>query len=162
MLYTRPHHEKKVAAGLLEIQVEHYLPMIKTLREWSDRKKYVDLPLFPSYIFVFVKNMENYYEALELEGVLHYVRIGKEPARVDEKIVNSVRLSVEGENEIEVCDEYFPPGKQLVINEGPMTGLACEAVRYKGKEKYLVRVSLLKRCILLTISADCLMEAISN
>jgi transcriptional antiterminator RfaH len=50
LLYTKPRHEKKVSAALTEASVNSYLPTAKKLRTWCDRKKYIDEPLFPSYV----------------------------------------------------------------------------------------------------------------
>jgi len=48
---------------------------------WHDRRKYVDEPLFPSYVFICLDSMQAYYEGLDAEGVPCYVKIGKEMAR---------------------------------------------------------------------------------
>ena len=53
-IYTKPRWEKKLAEKLEEKRIDHYLPMVKTLKLWSDRKKWVNEPLFKSYIFVHV------------------------------------------------------------------------------------------------------------
>jgi len=60
VIYTRPRHERKVAAELSIENIEFYLPITRVLRTWHDRKKYIDLPLFQSYIFVHLKNQEEY------------------------------------------------------------------------------------------------------
>ena len=52
-IYTRSRNEKKVVAGLLEQGHEAWVPLMKTMRQWSDRKKVVEVPLFNSYIFIF-------------------------------------------------------------------------------------------------------------
>ena len=51
-IYVRSRHEKKVHQLLLEIGIESSLPLIKTTRKWSDRKKKVEIPLFRGYVFV--------------------------------------------------------------------------------------------------------------
>jgi transcription antitermination factor NusG len=56
VMYTKPRHEKQVTRQLELLEINSYLPTIKTLRKWADRKKYVVMPLFPSYVFV---NLEN-------------------------------------------------------------------------------------------------------
>ena len=58
VIYTKPRSEKKVAERLSEDGVEVYCPMIKTIRQWSDRKKKVLLPMFPGYVFVHVSLMD--------------------------------------------------------------------------------------------------------
>jgi len=58
-LYTRPRFEKKVDLQLKELKIESYLPIRTVTKYWSDRKKRIDEPLFPSYIFVFATLKDN-------------------------------------------------------------------------------------------------------
>ena len=59
-VYTKPRSEKKLADRLNEHGIEAYLPLRKTLKQWSDRKKMVEEPLITSYVFVNITN-ENYF-----------------------------------------------------------------------------------------------------
>jgi transcriptional antiterminator RfaH len=151
VLYTRPHHEKKVAEQLLKLNVDTFLPTIKTLKSWCDRKKYVDVPLFPSYIFVRINNIQSYYNSLTIEGVLRYVKVGNQIARVCETVINDIRLIVNNGKDIEVSSERLPRGTRLLIKDGPFTGLCCELIQYKGNQKMLVRIDHLKQSILLNL-----------
>jgi len=65
--YTRSRNEKKVAGELEEQHIEYYLPLIKTIRQWSDRKKKVEVPLINSYIFVRIIEKE-YLKVLQTTG----------------------------------------------------------------------------------------------
>lgn len=152
VLYTRPSHEKKVAASLSEKDIRCYLPLIRSLRTLGSKRKIVDVPLFPSYLFIYLEEMQQYYSGLDLEGVLNYVKIGRDIARVQDEVVESIRLSVASGEPLEVSTEHFLPGEQLLLKDGPLAGLACEVINYNGRDKYLVRVRLMNRCIL--ISAD--------
>ncbi len=157
LIYTKPRHEKKVFTDLKQKNINSFLPTTKKLRVWSERKKYIDEPLFPSYVFVYLDNLQHYYTGKDAEGALYYVRKGKEIARVNDSIVNNIRLTTCESTEIEVLDMPFQPGRQLVISKGALTGLSCEVVQYKGKDKLLVRVDLLQRNILVTLSSEYLM-----
>jgi len=151
LIYTKPRHEKKLQARLAELQINAFLPTKKTLRKWHDRNKYVDDPLFPSYVFVFLNDMKSYYDGMDAEGALYYVRTGKQIARVNESVVNSIMLATNKAKEIEVSDDYFQPGRRLVVSQGALAGLSCEVVEYNSKQKLLVRVELLQRNVLLTL-----------
>lgn len=161
VIYTKPRHEKKVTEQLSRLAVDAFLPTVKSLRKWSDRKKYIDAPLFPSYVFVNLQNDHNYVNTLDIDGVLYYVKSGNQVARVSAAIIDHIRLIVNKGLEIEVTAEYFQSGKCLLIRDGPFTGFACEVVQYKGKEKILVRIDLLQRSILLNLPQEYLMEGIS-
>jgi len=153
-MYTRPRHEKTVSRRLSELNIKGYLPVTKTLRTWCDRKRFIEAPLFPSYVFVYLESMLHYNSGLDIEGVLHYVRFGKEVVRVSESIISNIQLIAEHGKDVEVSSEYFQPGQQLFIQRGPLTGLSCEIVRINGGQKILIRVNLLQRNLLLTMPAE--------
>ena len=154
VIYTKPRHEKKVHSCLAEKNLNSFLPTKKVLRIWHDRKKYVDEPLFPSYIFIYLNDLNNYYEGINADGSLYYVKTGKEIARINESVVNNIRLVTDGAEEVEVSDKRFQPGEQLYISKGPLTGLSCEVVKSDNKNKLLVRIDLLQRNILLTLPVE--------
>lgn len=157
LIYTKPRHEKKVHGYLSERNITAFLPTQKVLRSWHDRKKYVEEPLFPSYLFVHLPDMQSYYAGIDSEGALYYVRTGREVARVSDTVVNNIRLLTEERRELEISDDHFQPGRRLVVNQGALTGLSCEVVEVKNKQKLLVRVDLLQRNILLTLPSEHLM-----
>jgi transcription antitermination factor NusG len=157
LIYTKPRHERKVHARLSEMNIRSFLPTRKVLRNWHDRKKYIDEPLFPSYVFIYLEDRQNYYNGMETEGYLCYVRSGKTCARVSESIIDNIRLIAGRQEEIDISDRHFQPGRKLVINQGPLAGLNCELVEFSGRQKALVRVDLLQRNILLTLSSEYLM-----
>ena len=154
VMYTKPRHEKAVARRLNELNINGYLPITKTLRTWCDRKRFIEMPLFPSYVFVQLQNMLEYSNGLDIEGALHYVRFGKEVVTVSESIIQNIQMVVEQGKDIEVSAEYFKPGQQLSIQRGPLTGLSCEMVRVDGRQKILVRVNLLQRNLLMTMPSE--------
>ena len=57
-LYVITRHEKKIAKSMLEKNIECYIPLIKKMHQWSDRKKLVETPLIPGYAFVLLGNEE--------------------------------------------------------------------------------------------------------
>jgi transcriptional antiterminator RfaH len=157
LIYTRVRHEKKVHSCLLEKKIESFLPTRKILRTWCDRKKYVEEPLFPSYIFIHLKDMQNYYAGLDAEGSLYYIKAGRDMARISDEEINNIKLVTDKSKDIEVSYDYFQPGRKLVISQGALTGLACEVIRFNGNHKLLVRVELLQRSVLLTMEEKHLM-----
>jgi len=157
LIYTRPKHEKKVHLHLEGKKIDTFLPTKKTLRTWHDRRKYIDEPLFPSYVFVYLKDMKNYYDSIDAEGSLYYVKIGKDMARVSDELVNNIKLLTGQVKDLEVSYGKFQPGHRLVINKGVLTGLACEVVRVDNCRKLLVRVELLQRNILLSVPSEYLL-----
>ncbi len=157
LIYTKPRHEKKVSCRLADLNINYFLPTKKSLRVWHDRKKYLDEPLFPSYVFIYLNSMQHYYQGLETEGALYYVKTGKDAAKVCETVINNIKLIVNKIKDMEMSEDYFAPGKQVVINKGALTGLTCEVVQYNSKQKILVRLDLLQRHVLITLPEESLM-----
>jgi transcriptional antiterminator RfaH len=157
VIYTKPYHEKKVHDRLTEKKIETFLPTRKTLRTWHDRRKFIDEPLFPSYLFIHLNSMQEYYEGMDARGVLNYVRTGKEIAQVSDSVVQSIKLVTNQASELEISDNRFQPGKRLVINQGSLAGLSCEVVENCGRCRILVRVDLLQRHILIKLPENYLL-----
>jgi transcription antitermination factor NusG len=157
VLYTRPHHEKKVVNELSTEEMDFYFPTRKSLRTWHDRKKVIDAPLFQSYVFVYLKDLKEYFQGLKIKGVLQYVKIGKEVVRVNDRIIDEMKLLIDYGKEVEVTTEYFQPGQHLLIQHGPLTGRSCEVVQLHNKQRILVRINLLQRNLLISFPSDHLM-----
>jgi len=153
LIYTKPKHEKKVHIRLSEMKLTTFLPTRKALRHWHDRKRFIDEPLFPSYVFIYLNDIRNYYDGIDTDGALYYVKTGKKIARVDDVIVGNIKLVQEAKN-IEISEDRFLPGRKLVIGQGALTGLACEVVEFRNEQRLLVRVELLQRNILLTLPSN--------
>lgn len=156
LIYTKPCQEKKLAIQLQENEIEYYLPTIKTVRKWHDRKKIIDVPIFPSYVFVNLKTPQHYYNAMNSDGFLYFVKSGKEIAKVKQDTINEIKVVLDHGKDVEVSHEHFAPGQQLIIQKGPLTGLNCQVVEHNNKQKILVRIELLQRSILATLPPACL------
>lgn len=154
LIYTRPLHEKKVHSQLNGLSIRSFLPTTKVLKTFRQKKKFVDQPMFPSYVFIYLENMQQYYYGIDLDGALHYVKVGKDIVRVNNDVVDNIKLVTDRADEVEVCESHFQPGQKLVISEGPLTGLSCEVVDHNHKRRLLVRVDLLQRHLLLTLPTE--------
>lgn len=159
LIYTKPRHEKKVHQYLQYKQISSLLPVRQCVKKWHDRKKLIEEPLFPSYVFLYVDNMDTYFQGLGAEGAMYYVKSGSKPARVQEGVINNLRILTQGQPSLEVSAQRFEPGEKFTITKGALVGLDCELVRYSGKEKILVRVELLNRNLLVSVTDDYLLAA---
>ena len=156
LLYTKPRHEKKVNCQLTQLDINSFLPTKKVIRNWHDRKKLIDEPLFPSYIFIFLNDIKHYYASMETDGSLYYVRSGKNISRISEKEINNIKLATSCGQNVDVSEKPFKIGESVVISKGALTGLSCEIIQFNGDQKLLVRVDLLQRSLLLTMAEECL------
>lgn len=89
-VYTRPRWEKKVAERLVEAGIEHYCPLNKVVRQWSDRKKTVLEPIFKGYVFVRTPE-EKKWDLKNIPGILNFVYWLGRPAEIREEEIITVK-----------------------------------------------------------------------
>ena len=123
VLYTKPRNEKKVAERLTENDFEVYCPLIKTLRQWSDRKKKVQVPMFPSYIFCCVDDTERHL-LLQDPGILNFVFWLGKPAIVRDEEIEAIKMIAASGDEIKVEGSGFEKGQFVDIPTGPFKGMS--------------------------------------
>lgn len=160
VLYVRSRQEKKTFANLTESKIDAFLPLVKTIRQWSDRKKTVESPLFPSYIFVRVSNKYDFEKIMQIKESCFFLKIGLEYAYVTEKEIETIKslLSIDGINEITNSNRLPIVGNEYKINYGPLSDLECEVFKTNGKSKVVVRINSLAHNIIATIPNHYLSE----
>lgn len=89
-IYTRARWEKKVADRLLKDGIESYCPLNKVVRQWSDRKKVVEEPLFKSYVFVRVTSRQQSL-VREVDGVVNFVYWLGNPAIIRDSEIELIK-----------------------------------------------------------------------
>ena len=139
-IYTRSRSEKKVAELLVEKGINSYLPLVKTMRQWSDRKKKVEVPLIRSYVFVNISRKE-YDEVLQTQGVVAYVTFEGKAAKIPDQQIEAVRIALEGRLEISAYKDDFKRGEKVKIVSGPMKGFEGEYVGIAKKRNFIIRLS---------------------
>lgn len=127
VIYTKPRSEKKVAERLNKNGIEAYCPLVKTLRVWSDRKKKVKVPMFTSYVFVRINEVDRY-QVLEDPGVLNFVFWLGKPATVKDREIEAIKKISEGGEEVDVANVTFEKGQVVEIPDGPFRGLTGKII----------------------------------
>ena len=94
VVYTKARHEKTVVELLNEKEIETYLPLIRQRRKWSDRMKWVELPLFNSYVFVRTE-LKDQLSILQTRGVHHVVKFQKNIAVVPDVQIKNLKQMIE-------------------------------------------------------------------
>ncbi len=141
-VYTKPRNEKKVAERLSEKGFQVYCPLITTLRQWSDRKKKVKIPIFPSYVFIFLTEKERV-EVLKDPGVLNFVFYLGKPALIKEdEILTIKRLFDNLDDNSEVYIQKYNKGDKVDIVAGPFRELKGIVEEIKKSEITLLVDSL--------------------
>ena len=120
VLYTKPRSEKKTALMLEKSGIRVYCPTISEVRQWSDRKKTIEVPLFKSYLFVYLapNEREVVYEA---PGVVRYLFWLNRPAVVKDEEIETLKKWL-SRDVVSVKVHDLKVGDHLNVIEGPFTG----------------------------------------
>ncbi len=137
-IYTKPRHEKKVNAKLTDKDIETFLPLITRKRQWKDRKKNVEMPLFSSYLFV---NFEYKYrfDVLETDGVVKIINFNGVPAVVPDWQIESLRQMLTNPKTLQL-ESYIQPGELVEVTEGPMQGMRGTVVLRKNSNRLVLSI----------------------
>ncbi|MBN1985399.1 MAG: UpxY family transcription antiterminator [Prolixibacteraceae bacterium] len=153
-LYTKVNNEKKIFKNLQEENIESYLPIRKSLRQWSDRKKWIEEPLFRCYLFVRVSYKE-FFNVLSIPGVVCYVSFGGRPQSIpDDQIMNIKTLVKQEEIDLTVSKERLKKGNKAEVLVGPLKGLKGEIVEISGQYRILIRIETMGFCLHANISKE--------
>lgn len=143
-IYTKSRAEKKVFDDLTKQGIEAFLPLQKKLRKWSDRKKWVEMPLMSGYCFVHISR-KDYDPVLHNNNVVCYVTFeGKAAVIRDDQIDFLKRMLRLPDVEIEVSHEQFSPGQKVEVVAGLLIGMKGELVESRGKHRFIVRIEQLE------------------
>ena len=141
VVYTKPKWEKKVAERLNEIGVVAYCPLISKVRQWSDRKKIVEVPLFNSYIFVQVNEKERN-AIFEITGAIRYLFWLGKPAIVKEDEISAIQDWLRLPDIYEVNVGAWKKGDKIVLESGPFITQSAIVQEVKQNHYMLVLESL--------------------
>ncbi len=151
-LYTKSLNEKKVYVELQHLGIEVYLPMVTKWRQWSDRKKKIDVPLFRSYIFVKVSELE-YFKVLNTPGVVRFITFEGKAVAIPENQIIAIRQYLNEFDEISEEEEEMKlqEGQLVRIKTGPMEGLIGKMLKYKNKMRLMINIESIGHVITLNI-----------
>ena len=149
-IYTRPRWEKKVAAILDEKGIENYLPLTKTLKIWSDRKKWVREPLFRSYIFVHV-NKKDYFPAIQTPGAVKYVSFENKAVSIPPLQIEAVKTFIESGEDLLADIPDVKIGDRVLVTRGPLNGLEGNLVEFQQKHRVRLMIDGIRQSLHLNL-----------
>jgi transcription antitermination factor NusG len=151
---VRPRHEKQVSIALREKGFVEFLPLYKSKRQWTDRTKVVEMPLFPGYIFC-ATTRSLIVPVLMTSGVIDVVRAGTQPLPADNAEIEALQQTVS----VNVPLESWPyteagEGGSFSILRGPLAGLTGILVDVRHAQRLILSVNLLRRSVLVEVHPD--------
>jgi len=152
-LYTMPRAEKKVLDSLLQKGIETYLPMRKLLRQWSDRKKWVETPVINSYIFVRIPKSD-YLRVFEAKGVVRYVTVKSKAVIIPDYEMEAMQRAVASNISFNVEPSNIRKGQVITIESGPLKGITGEVEEVRGAKKLYLRISNLGYSLVINLDDE--------
>jgi transcription antitermination factor NusG len=144
-LRVRSNYEHVAAVHLRDRGFEEFSPTYRTERQWSDRKKQVDLPLFPGYVFCRL-NPEDRLPVLTIPGTVGLVGFGKGPSVVPDHEIESVRRMI-GSGLLVAPWPFLGVGQSVLIERGPLTGVEGIIQEVKKTLRLVVSIPMLQRSV---------------
>jgi transcriptional antiterminator RfaH len=149
-IYTNPRAEKLVRDRLIESDIEVFLPLQKTYRIWSDRKKLVERPLLSSYVFVKVTPVL-FPKVYQTQGVVRFVTFEGQPAFIPQNQIDNLRLLINSDAEIEISTEKFEQGDNVEVVTGSLVGLTGELIKTGTQKRVVIRIDRLDQNLIVKI-----------
>lgn len=150
-IYTRSRYEKKVVDELTEMGITAWIPMVRTLRQWSDRKKWVDVPLFSSYVFVH-RNILTVRQALQAEGAVYVVSFSGRPTPIPDTQIEWLKMLLGSSEKFEISYDVFNFGDRIIVDKGALKGLEGRFVHYKGRNRVLLQIDAINQNMVIDIN----------
>ena len=142
VVYVAPRSEKKVGNTLTLRGIENFVPIKREKRKWSDRWKWVEMPLISGYVFV-KPDAQQRDRVLQVKSVLNYVRYNQADARIQDAEINALKSIQEKGYYVEIASENLKSGDRARIAYGPFKGLTGNVIKQHSE----TMITLIMDCI---------------
>lgn len=151
VLRTRSHQENTVQLGLRQKCINSYLPKHPVPRRRAGPRTFMEMPLFPGYIFV--QPREDQFENIRyIRGSCGLIFVGTKPAAMPEKDLEAVRILVDSSAQLAV-NQQLMPGQRVEVTTGPFTGIQGELIRVKNENRLVINAPLLSSSVSVEVDA---------
>lgn len=149
--YTCSRHEKRVAEQLQERGIEHFLPLYRSVRRWKDRKKELELVLFPGYVFIRL-DLADRLRILQLPGVVRFVSFNGQPAALPRDDIEGLRSGLL-HNLVAEYHPFLKVGRRVRVISGPLSGAQGILVRRRNDSRLVISIEAIMRSVAVEIDA---------
>jgi len=150
-VWSRSRHEKMVATALTNVGVTTFLPLVSEMHLWSDRRKVVEMPLFPGYVFVQIPNSpEAQLRVLKTSGVVQFVGNRQGAVPIQDEEISNVRAVLEQKIS---CSPYpfLQLGQRVRIRGGALDGIEGVLIGRDSASKLVISIELIQRSLAVSI-----------
>jgi transcription antitermination factor NusG len=152
-VYTNPRAEKKAYEALMNKGINAYLPLHRQLKQWSDRRKWVEEPFLKSYLFVHIAEQEQA-EVLMTKGISRFLYFSGKPAVMPDKQIHELKLLMASPYELEITEEDLQPGEKIRIRAGALKGMMGEIVSRRSQKQLILRLESIGYSIIVNVAAS--------
>jgi transcription antitermination factor NusG len=138
-------HEKQVISQLQERNVDCFLPVYRSIRRWKDRRKELDLVLFPGYVFVHI-DLKNCLQVLQLSSVARFVSFNGHPAPLPDTEIEALSHGLASGIRAEP-HPYLKVGHRVRVKFGPMAGVQGILIRRKDRFRVVLSIDFIMRSV---------------
>jgi transcription antitermination factor NusG len=144
-VHTNSRHEKTVAQQMDGSRIPYFLPLYKSVRRWKDRKKQIELPLFPGYVFVHIA-LRDKLQVLKVPGVVQLISFNGRPTPLHDGEIETLRNGLARTHAAEP-HPYLSVGKKVRVHSGPFAGVEGILIRRKEKFRVVLSIHLIQRSV---------------
>jgi len=156
-LYTAPRHEKCLAQQLEQRSISCFVPLYRSVRRWKDRRKELDLVLFPGYVFVRIA-LQSRTRVLQIPGAVRLVTFNGQPSALPDGEIEALRNRLSGSAKIEP-HPFLRAGRRVRVRRGPMVGLEGIVLRRKDCCRVVFSIDLIRRSVAVEVDEADLVAA---
>jgi len=146
---VRPRHEKVVTRHLEHQGVNCFLPLYRSVRRWKDRRKELDMALFPGYVFVNL-DLRGRLGVLRAPGVVRFVTFQGQPAAVPDSEIHALESSLSAGLRPQP-HPYLRQGRKVRVKRGPLVGAEGIMIRRKERFRLVLSIDLIMRSVMLEV-----------
>jgi len=151
-VYTRPRHEKSVSRQLEGRSLESFLPVREAVHRWNDRKALVAQPLFPSYVFVRIRQSDRA-QVVKVPGVVAFVGVRGSAIPIPDDEIARVRHCFTRQIRMERYP-YLATGRRVRIKRGPLSDMEGILVRRKGQFRLVLSITSIMRSVAVEVDVS--------
>ncbi len=159
-LAVKSRHEFVAADELRKKGVETFLPSVVKTRQWKDRRKAVEFPLFPGYLFVRIyPQAEEFLKVVKTRGSVTFVSLDPgHPTPVASGEIYSLKMMIENRGHVDIYP-HLHEGARVRVKKGPLKGAEGVLAKKEGEYLFLVNIEILGRSVGTKIYAEDIEQA---
>jgi transcription antitermination factor NusG len=139
--------------------IEYFLPLQRTLKQWSDRKKWVEEPLFKSYVFLKIDLERSFYQTLSVAGASRFITFNGRPTEVDSREIDLVKRLLGKLDDLSIIDAcsgslMHQEGEEIQVIAGPLLGCDGKFIKRKGSQHVLIELRTMQQIMCVSMPSE--------